>query len=155
MSAEQKANLEKEIDDELQDQKEYSLNEIKRLLKKKPSLYKAFKEEKEQNILKKLYEKYEGVEKGFLINWMYVTYLIHLLKQAFEQRFPKFSVIERLNLFIRLKLSSEYKLSEIFSFLKNNKEELSIDEYNVKQMSLEQIFLAFARQTLEKDKKKK
>lgn len=153
MSVEQRTNLETEINDEIKNQTEYSINEIKRLLKKKPSLYRAFKEQGAENLLQKLYEKYEGVEKGFLINWMYVTYLTHLLKEAFVERFPNFSVIESINLFIRFKLSSQYKLSQIFAFLKDNKVNLSIDEYNVKQMSLEQIFLAFAKQTLEKERK--
>jgi ATP-binding cassette, subfamily A (ABC1), member 3 len=53
-------------------------------------------------------------------------------------------VIERIQTFIRLNIKKNAKVSQLFDFFEKKKEELSIQQYTVKQASVEQIFNRFA-----------
>lgn len=146
MTNEIKKRIEDDIHSSIGDEEDYTLSQVKTFLKPKHLLFEFFKKEGESNILVKLYAKFESIEKSFFINWVYATTQINCLELAVGQHFPDYSILENLNLFLRIKMSSSYKLSAIFGFLHEHKEKLNIDEYNVKQMSLEQIFLSFAEQ---------
>ncbi len=53
-------------------------------------------------------------------------------------------VLERIQTFVRLNIKKSAKVSQLFDFFENKKEELSIQQYTVKQASVEQIFNHFA-----------
>jgi hypothetical protein len=145
MSRERKDEIKSDIQNELgQDEEEFSISQVKKYLRKYEKLINYFEEKGKSCILVKLFEKYEGVELNLLVNWVYSVNHVIKCKELMMQFFPDFSILEKINLFVRIKLSSEYKLSQIFGKLNENQEMLNIDEYNVKQMSLEQIFLTFA-----------
>ena len=150
MSIETRNQIKDDIKDKIgEDEEEPSLSEVKRYLKTKPELLDYFEDKGENCILVKLYKKYEMIELNMLVVWVYSVNQIIKLQKFFRECFPDFSILEKLNLFVRVKLSSNYKLSQIFGELYKNQQNLNIDEYNVKQMSLEQIFLTFANQNKE------
>ena len=53
-------------------------------------------------------------------------------------------VLERIQTFIRLNIKKNAKVSQLFDFFEKKKEELKIQQYTVKQASVEQIFNRFA-----------
>lgn len=53
-------------------------------------------------------------------------------------------VLERIQTFIRLNIKKNAKVSQLFDFFEKKKEELNIQQYTVKQASVEQIFNRFA-----------
>ena len=146
MTNEIKKRIEEDIHSSIGNEKDYSLTQVSTFLKSNQLLHNFFQKEGQNNILLKLYSKFEFIEKNFFINWVYATTQINCLELAVQKHFPDYSILENLNLFLRIKMSSIYKLSAIFGFLHEHKEKLNIDEYNVKQMSLEQIFLSFAKE---------
>ena len=52
--------------------------------------------------------------------------------------------LERLQTFIRLKVKGKPRIGQLFEFFEKNKEKLGIQQYTVKQASVEQIFNKFA-----------
>lgn len=126
-----------------------SLSHVKKFLKTDPRLFEYFEEKGEECILVKVYKKYEMVQKSLLVVWVYSINHVIDFTNFMNKCFPEFSILEKINLFLRVKVSSAYRLSQIFGQLHENKGRLDIDEYNVKQMSLEQIFLGFANEQKE------
>ena len=122
----------------------FSISQVKKYLKRDDKLMNYFEEKGKSCVLVKLYEKYEEVELSLLVIWVYSVNHVVRCKEFMMELFPDFSILEKINLFVRIKLSSQYKLSQIFGKLNEYQERLNIEEYNVKQMSLEQIFLTFA-----------
>ena len=150
MTREQKKIQTEELNAAIKDQPEYTISEIKKYLITKPELYAFFQKEGDNCSLVKLDKKYEGVEKGFIINWIHASEMLIRFEKHIKDAFPNYKVLENLNLFMRLSMSSNYKLSQIFGYLQKNRHMLNVEEYNVKQMSLEQIFLSFAEESKSK-----
>jgi ATP-binding cassette subfamily A (ABC1) protein 3 len=55
-------------------------------------------------------------------------------------------LIERLQTFVRLKLKGKPPIGRLFDFFEKRKERLSIQQYTIKQATVEQIFNKFAEQ---------
>lgn len=53
-------------------------------------------------------------------------------------------VLERIQTFIRLNIKKNVRVSQLFDFFEKRKNELNIQQYTIKQASVEQIFNHFA-----------
>ena len=119
-----------------EDSGEFGLNETKKYLRKYNDLYNYFEEKGENCILVKLFKKYEAIEINLLINWIYSVRKVLKLKEFMMANFPEYTILEKLNLFIRVKLSSNYKLSQIFGQLHQNQEALNIEAVSYTHLTL-------------------
>lgn len=52
--------------------------------------------------------------------------------------------LERLQTFARLKLKGKPRIGKLFEFFEKEKEKLGVEQYSIKQASVEQIFNKFA-----------
>lgn len=52
--------------------------------------------------------------------------------------------LERLQTFMRLKIKGKPSIGKLFDFFEKNKQTLAIQQYTIKQASVEQIFNKFA-----------
>ena len=52
--------------------------------------------------------------------------------------------LERLQTFIRLKIKGKPSIGKLFEFFEKSKQKLAIQQYTIKQASVEQIFNKFA-----------
>jgi hypothetical protein len=147
MKPEQKSQIQKEISDIVGENiQELKKKDLINFLKGNPKLEKYYNDKGKDGILEKLFEKFGKIKLRMLEMWVYSTKHLIELNEFLNENFSEFEILEKINLFVRIKLNSKFKLSEIFGKLNTNQERLNIEEYNVKPMSLEQIFLTFADQ---------
>ena len=71
------------------------------------------------------------------------------LEDNLKQHFKNVSLIEHFQTFYRYRIDSDISIAKVFGYFENNKDELSIEQYSVKQTSIEQIFNAFANKAIE------
>jgi hypothetical protein len=63
--------------------------------------------------------------------------------------------VERLQTFVRLKVRGNPSVGKLFGFFEDNKERLFIQQYTIRQDSLEQIFNRFAKLDCNEEDNKK
>jgi len=69
------------------------------------------------------------------------------LQKFLKEQFGLCSVIEHFQSFYKFKVHDNHKLSKMFGIIEQQKDELCINQYSIKQASLEQIFNAFSKGT--------
>lgn len=85
-----------------------------------------------------------------LVEWCVLSVAARKVESMLQSRFQT-SVIEELQNYIKFEVLGDTKLSEIFGFLEERKHEMFLEDYSVKQMSLEQIFIKFAKVNVHDD----
>lgn len=150
MPSEEKTKIENEIIEVVGEGVEMlKYKEVRKYLKTQPELKKHHDDMGDDSIIRKLFDKFDEVKLKMIVIWTYSIRHLIILKSYMSNNFPEYEILEKMNLFVRIKLPTKYKLSQIFGKLNQDQEHLEIEEYNVKQMSLEQIFLTFADQKKE------
>jgi len=79
-----------------------------------------------------------------LVEWIMIEKSGEKLKEFFRQAFGQISVIEHFQSFYRFKASNQITIGSFFGLLEKNKSQLKIQQYSIKQGSIEQIFNNFA-----------
>ena len=85
-----------------------------------------------------------AVKLPIFAEWIHLTQKFNLIEDNLKEKFDA-KTLEIFQSFARFKIESHVKLYEIFGYLESNKENLKIATYSVKQISLEQIFIEFAK----------
>jgi ATP-binding cassette, subfamily A (ABC1), member 3 len=89
-------------------------------------------------------ESRNEVETLILLEYFEI-YRLHIdLLNALSRATGDVKVIERLQTFARLKIKGRPQVGRLFEFMEANKERLCIQQYTIKQASVEQIFNQFA-----------
>ena len=83
------------------------------------------------------------VSLSILLEWIDIVKKFGQIERQFGQEFH-YEVLESFQSFSKYKVDASARLSKIFKFLETNKTDLQIENYSVKQISLEQIFIKFA-----------
>lgn len=94
-------------------------------------------------IRSQLYKK-GSVKASALAEWIDLTEKFEVIEDKLGQKFNA-ETLEIFQSFARFKMGAQNLLSEIFRYLETNHDTLKISTYSVKQISLEQIFLDFAK----------
>ena len=82
-----------------------------------------------------------GVTLVSLVTWATTELRMRRIEAFLVQRFPAHVLRERQDTKVRYEISSDgVRLSNIFSSIEENKEQLHLDDYGVSQTSLEQVF---------------
>jgi len=81
-----------------------------------------------------------------LVEWVLIEQCGNQLKEFFRQSFGEVSTIEHFQSFYRFKASNQITIGSFFGLLEKNKTGLKIQQYSIKQGSIEQIFNTFAAQ---------
>ena len=81
---------------------------------------------------------------NLVTEWIDIMNKLKKIEETLEENFGT-EMLESFQSFARFKVGESAKLSEIFKLLEEEKDNLDIANYSVKQISLEQIFLNFAK----------
>ncbi len=129
----------------ISDLEKVDLAECKDIIKKMGSdeLLINFDESVSGQTLRKELAKNGFVHAEEIIEWIYVTKKLHGIIKFLLSHFD-LEILENFRFYVRFSISANNKLSKIFDILESNQEELSIQNYSIKQISLEQIFMNFA-----------
>ncbi|KAL4490757.1 hypothetical protein ABPG72_021811 [Tetrahymena utriculariae] len=76
------------------------------------------------------------------------------LKAFIENKLGEYSIIEHFDDFYRFRIQSEISIGKMFEVFENNKNQLLVENYSVKQASIEQIFNLFATNKIKVNSKK-
>ena len=89
----------------------------------------------------------ESISTKMIIEWA-IFYQAARKVEAHLQKNFELSIIEEFGSYLKIEVMGEQKLSKIFGIIEASKQELSIEDYSVRQMSLEQIFIKFAKKNV-------
>ncbi|KAL4488927.1 hypothetical protein ABPG72_005714 [Tetrahymena utriculariae] len=78
-----------------------------------------------------------------------------VVKQFIKQNLGDFTIIEHFDDFYRFRIESEISIGKMFELFEQNKAKLQVDNYSVKQATIEQIFNLFATNSIPLNFKKK
>jgi len=92
---------------------------------------------------------YSELKKGklstdLLVEWIFIEKCGEQLQNFFRQSFGEINIIEHFQSFYRFRASNNITIGNFFGLLERNKSELRIQQYSIKQGSIEQIFNNFA-----------
>ena len=110
----------------------------------KDNLIEEIEENKKGAYINQQLESRKFVSLKVFLEWIDIVEKFKEIGERLEAVFGA-EILETYQSFSRFKLDPSAKLSEIFRFLEDKKEELFIVNYSVKQISLEQIFIQFAK----------
>ena len=98
----------------------------------------------EQVVYHALQQDTNGCPAHIFMEWWLITDTADRAISFIDEKFAGSVLLERHELNMRYRLSSETPLSSVFRVLEADKEKISMEEYGVCQTSLEQIFNSFA-----------
>ena len=84
------------------------------------------------------------VETFTLVEFLEICRLEREVLESIAKEFGSTEVLEKLQTFMRLKIKDRVKVGRLFDFFEKSKERLSIQQYTIKQATVEQIFNKFA-----------
>jgi len=90
----------------------------------------------------------------FLMEWILNEKNGQKLKGFFEKHFEGTALIEQISTFYRFRISSNISIGTVFGTIEENKTNLGITQYSVRQSSIEQIFNMFATNSQPEPSKK-
>ena len=128
------------------DKKVFEENDIKNILNlfEQGDLVNEISATGKGNFIFKQLEIKKSVEDNMLFEWIDIAIKIDKIKTFLNEKF-EWEVLETFQSYVRFKISEKAKLSQIFGEVEKQSKELNIDNYSVKQISLEQIFVKFAK----------
>ena len=68
------------------------------------------------------------------------------IQEALQRKFGRVDVLEQLQSYVRFKTAASRQVGGVFEYLENQKEILFIQQYSVRQVTVEQIFNKFAEE---------
>jgi len=89
-------------------------------------------------------QKKKKISARLLIEWIMIEKCGLNLQNFFRENFGEISIIEHFESFYRFKAPNQMTVGNFFGLLENNKSQLNIQQYSIKQGSIEQIFNHFA-----------
>ena len=96
------------------------------------------------NFIYKQLEMKKVVDNNMLFEWIDIAIKLDKINAFLNEKF-ECEILETFQSYVRFKISEKAKLSQIFGEVEKKTKELNIDNYSVKQISLEQIFVKFAK----------
>ena len=125
---------------------EFSLEEIKKILEKldEDNLFLEIKHKGKGHFINLELEKRGVVKAELFIEWLNLNEKFVRIYTYLKDHFLGTELLESLQSFAKFKVPDSTRLSKIFKELETYQKILSIQNYSVKQISLEQIFVKFA-----------
>jgi len=95
------------------------------------------------------------ISSSLLVDWIMIEKYGEQLMGFFEENFGEVNIIEHFQSFYRFKASNNITIGNFFGLLEKHKSSLRIQQYSIKQGSIEQIFNTFAAQEHVKSERRK
>jgi ATP-binding cassette subfamily A (ABC1) protein 3 len=84
------------------------------------------------------------VETFTLVEFLEICRLEREVLESIAKEFGSIEVLERLQTFMRLKIKDRVRVGRLFDFFEKSKDRLAVQQYTIKQATVEQIFNKFA-----------
>ena len=84
-----------------------------------------------------------------LAEWIAIEKRGLTIEDALRSEFSQAHIVEHFETFFRFRIDVNVSIGKVFGYLERNKATLNIDQYSVKQTSIEQIFNGFANGVLQ------
>lgn len=96
------------------------------------------------NHIYQILAKEHHVELELIIEYLEISFILNKLRASIEKAFGHTEIIETLQTFLKLKVVKRPNIGRMFDFFEDNKQHYGIQQYTIKQASVEQIFNRFA-----------
>jgi ATP-binding cassette subfamily A (ABC1) protein 3 len=98
------------------------------------------------NFIYNTLETRKEIEVFTVVEFLEVCRLEREVINRLRAEFGDVELLEKLQTFIRLKVKAKARVSRLFEFFESNKQKYCIQQYTIKQATVEQIFNKFAEQ---------
>ena len=122
------------------------LAEVCKALKMKGEIEQEISDDKNGNYLWKDLKEGRKITLSSLIEFQETEERVRAIQAALQVKLGEIEVIEQVQTYVRFKTGGNASVGALFEFLEGKKEQLHIQQYSVRQVTVEQIFNKFAEE---------